>query len=167
MANLKQLIEKHYGQVIDLQITTLDEKKRGLAVLEELRELNQQYDINAYPNVGDKLMARLKNKVVLDFVKCIRAGKSFITQDVLLDTSFDLRDLDPACMFIIRAICGPTVFSDGVLRRVRSSWCTEDLPNALFDLLRISDNAEFKKRLFNYRFTWQEKTEAFAKSGLF
>ncbi len=146
--------------------TGVNRVEQGARALQELATINGDHDREARRIWDRDQLAEMTKQVITKFVECVRAHKDSITAETLLsgDSWFD--GLDPACMFIIRAICGPQIFTNPVLDKVRNSWCSSDLPGDLFKILAVSDNASFMDKLASHPFTWQEKTEAFVTSGL-
>ncbi len=143
-----------------------DSVERGARAIQELAAINRSHDREARQIWDRDQLAGKTNQVIAMFVECVRTNKDSISAEALLSGGSWFDGLDPACMYIIRAICGPQVFTNPVLDKVRDSWCSSDLPEDLFKILAVRDNSSFMERLSSYPFTWQEKTEVFVTSGM-
>jgi|GEM_PF-5169538 len=131
-------------------------------VFTALGEANKKYDNGRWADHPPSL-----NETIQNFVDIARMHKDKVTPEMMLREENRMGgNLDPACIFILRAVCGNRLFTDDVLQKVRENWCTFDLPEDLFDLLKIKDNEVFFSELGNYYFRGQEKTEAFVASGI-
>ena len=143
-----------------------DSVERGARAIQELAGINRSHDREVRQIWDRDQLAGKTKQVIAKFVECVTANKDSITADALLSGGSWFDGLDPACMYIIRAICGPQVFTNPVLDKVRDSWCSSDLPDDLFKILAVKDNSSFMERLSSHPFSWQEKTEAFVTSGM-
>ncbi|HNQ16619.1 MAG TPA: hypothetical protein PKJ26_01230 [Candidatus Woesebacteria bacterium] len=143
------------------------EKNKPDPLFEQLQTINQATD-NAKDGLPEnsKEAQQLCDEAIKSFAQAMRQHSQEITPEMLMKSENEMRDvLDPASIFVLRAICGLEIMTYKVRRKIRDSWCEVDLPPELFDILLLDDD-EFKREILAYRFLYpynQLKIQAFAR----
>lgn len=143
------------------------EKNKPDPLFEQLQTINRTTD-NAKDGLPEnsKEAQQLCDEAIKSFAQAIRQHSQEITPEMLMKSENEMRDvLDPASIFVLRAICGLEIMTYKVRRKIRDSWCEVDLPPELFDILLLDDD-EFNREILAYRFLYpydQLKIQAFAR----
>ena len=89
-----------------------------------------------------------------------------ITPDVLTANRYYLKELDPSCVFLMRAVVGNRVFTDQAMSAIRENWCRFDLPQPIF-LALSEDDENFVNIMERFNFSPGDtvKIEWWAREG--
>jgi len=143
------------------------EQNKPDPLFEQLQTINRTTD-NATDGLPEnsKEAQQLCDEAIKSFAQAIRQHSQEITPEMLMKSENEMRNvLDPASIFVLRAICGLEIMTYKVRRKIRDSWCEVDLPPELFDILLLDDD-EFNREILAYRFLSpydQLKIQAFAR----
>lgn len=143
------------------------EKKKPDPLFEQLQTINQTTDArkSRLPYYSERAQ-ELCDEAIKSFAQAIRQHSQDITPEMLLKSENEMRHvLDPASVFVLRAICGLEIMTHKVRRKIRDSWCEVDLPPELYDILLLDDD-EFMKEIIAYEFIYPEdqlKIQAFVR----
>ncbi|MBP9781887.1 hypothetical protein KBC89_04500 [Candidatus Woesebacteria bacterium] len=143
------------------------EQKKPDPLFKQLQTINRTTD-NAKDGLPEnsKEAQQICDEAIKSFAQAIRQHSQEITPEMLMKSDNEMRNvLDPASIFVLRAICGLEIMTHRVRRKIRDSWCEVDLPPELFDILLLDDD-EFIREILAYRFLYpydQLKIQAFAR----
>ena len=143
------------------------EQKKPDPLFEQLQTINQTTDArkSRLPYYSERAQ-ELCDEAIKSFAQAIRQHRQEITPEMLMKNENEMRNvLDPASIFVLRAICGLEIMTHRVRQKIRQSWCEVDLPPELYDILLLDDD-EFMKEIIAYEFIYPEdqlKIQAFVR----